>query len=93
MSEDVPDEKEEADKTRYSEAMSYLIMAVKTMAKTYKLSPMEAIGVFKVVEDTILSGGLNIEMAVIMQELQKQGILPSRGSPSKANKPKNEGYI
>jgi hypothetical protein len=93
MSEDVPDEKEEADKTRYSEAMSYLIMAVKTMAKTYKLSPMEAIGVFKVVEETVLSGGSNIEIAMMLKELKESGLLAKRATKIDPKEVKNEGYL
>jgi hypothetical protein len=70
MNKDMPDEKEEADKTRYASAMSELIQFVRLIAKRHRLTPMEVIGVWKLCEDVLLSGGANVEFALFMKQLK-----------------------
>jgi hypothetical protein len=83
---------EEADKTRYANAISELIMFVRLMAKRHRLKPLEVIGVWKLCEDTLLSAGSNIEVALMLKDLKEKSILPKRAGKTDQKEVKNEGY-
>ena len=85
---------EESDKLRFANAMSELIQFVRLMAKRHSLNPMEVIGVWKLTEETLLSSGSNIEVALLLKELkEKKGLLPSKATPSDPKEGKDRGYL
>jgi len=71
---------EDAEKLRFANAMSELIQFIRLMAKRHKLNPLEVIGVWKLTEETILSSGSNIEVALMLKDLKDKGLLPSKAT-------------
>ena len=83
---------EEEKMKRYAQAMVELINFVRLMAKRHTLNPMEVIGVYKLVDETLLSGGTNIELAVILRDMQKSGFLPTKTGQTDEKDLKTSGY-
>jgi len=77
---------EESDKLRFANAMSELIAFVRLMAKRHSLNPLEVIGVWKLTEETILSSGSNIEVALMLKDMKDRGLLPSKANPNDQKK-------
>jgi hypothetical protein len=69
---------EEEEKKRCSQAITELINFVKLMSKRHGLTPMQIIGVWKMTEDILLSGGTNIELIAFLRDLQRKGVLPEK---------------
>jgi len=84
---------EEDDKTRFSNALMELINFVRLLSKRHRLNPMEVMGVWMVAEETIMSSGANLEVAILLKEMKKAGLMPAGLADKADDKDPKRGYL